>query len=512
MAEVREASSVVTSDNATTFYAERLGLADEQASTEAESVKKDSEPEGKVEQSEPEAKEEAKLEEEAEEDREIPEEPEQTVYVKVHVEGGVPSDAEGKPKLETPNFVLIGTTYEQFAKYGNSWQEGLWTRPIVGMFGVQMLNQILKDAEVEYDAIEDNGLTWGNDWDAIREALADNPAPFNKYALFHIKWRPEDLQWEESAKQAYDTYNFRYTRDELLKDSKRSLQVIAKIKGLGTGGDEGALIDSIAAFNPAEVEEEEAGPEQHIYCAGGSCLLLGAYEKFNLPVPKLPEAGWQRPKAAVIKCINKKTNTVISEEEYCDICAASLEIGEYPGGTVFPSMYPVREYDNTICRRLWLPGGEELVKKLVAGRRVSKDEGNYLILGSRAIKMANDSIEEFSMRIKGLSGNVHVDYKELFSHWDVVPPELKERLKKIMNVGLENPSGLGPTALKQVQQDRDNFVRWLNSNESLTKIAFKLGWKWEESPPEATASAADLLAQEALKELAEDALRELRGL
>ena len=57
---VREASSVLTSENATTFYAERLGLADEQASTEAESVKKDSEPEGKDEQSEPEAKEEAK--------------------------------------------------------------------------------------------------------------------------------------------------------------------------------------------------------------------------------------------------------------------------------------------------------------------------------------------------------------------------------------------------------------------------------------------------------------------
>ena len=57
---VREASSVVTSDNATTFYAERLGLADEQASTEAESVKKDSEPEKGQEQSEPEAKEEAK--------------------------------------------------------------------------------------------------------------------------------------------------------------------------------------------------------------------------------------------------------------------------------------------------------------------------------------------------------------------------------------------------------------------------------------------------------------------
>ena len=63
MAEVREASSVVTSDNATTFYAERLGLADEQASTEAESVKEDSEPEGEVEQSEPEAKEEAKKQE-----------------------------------------------------------------------------------------------------------------------------------------------------------------------------------------------------------------------------------------------------------------------------------------------------------------------------------------------------------------------------------------------------------------------------------------------------------------
>jgi len=57
--EVREASNVVTSDNATTFYAERLGLADDVEPTEAESVKKDSEPEQSEEQSEPEAKGEA---------------------------------------------------------------------------------------------------------------------------------------------------------------------------------------------------------------------------------------------------------------------------------------------------------------------------------------------------------------------------------------------------------------------------------------------------------------------
>jgi hypothetical protein len=56
MAEVREASNVVTAENATTFYAERLGLADEQAPTEAVEI---TEPVGEVEQSEPEAKEEA---------------------------------------------------------------------------------------------------------------------------------------------------------------------------------------------------------------------------------------------------------------------------------------------------------------------------------------------------------------------------------------------------------------------------------------------------------------------
>ena len=57
---VREASNVITSDNATTFYAERLGLADQEPQAQAESVKKDSEPEQEQEQSEPEAKEEAK--------------------------------------------------------------------------------------------------------------------------------------------------------------------------------------------------------------------------------------------------------------------------------------------------------------------------------------------------------------------------------------------------------------------------------------------------------------------
>ena len=69
MADVKEASSVVTSENATTFYAERLGLADSVEPTEAESVKKDPEPE-QTEQSEPEAKEEAKETEKSEKSKE----------------------------------------------------------------------------------------------------------------------------------------------------------------------------------------------------------------------------------------------------------------------------------------------------------------------------------------------------------------------------------------------------------------------------------------------------------
>jgi len=56
---VREAANVVDSSNAATFYAERLGLADQEP-TEAESVKEDSEPEQVEAQSEPEAKEDAK--------------------------------------------------------------------------------------------------------------------------------------------------------------------------------------------------------------------------------------------------------------------------------------------------------------------------------------------------------------------------------------------------------------------------------------------------------------------
>lgn len=55
----KEAGSVVTSDNATTFYAERLGLAENEPQAEVESVKKESEPAQEQEQSEPEAKVEA---------------------------------------------------------------------------------------------------------------------------------------------------------------------------------------------------------------------------------------------------------------------------------------------------------------------------------------------------------------------------------------------------------------------------------------------------------------------
>lgn len=55
----KEASSVVTNENATTFYAERLGLADQEPVAEVDSVKKESEPVAAQEQSEPEAKVEA---------------------------------------------------------------------------------------------------------------------------------------------------------------------------------------------------------------------------------------------------------------------------------------------------------------------------------------------------------------------------------------------------------------------------------------------------------------------
>ena len=59
-AEAKVASSVVTSDNAATFYAERLGLADNNEPPEAEGVKESSEPAQVEGQSEPEAEEEAK--------------------------------------------------------------------------------------------------------------------------------------------------------------------------------------------------------------------------------------------------------------------------------------------------------------------------------------------------------------------------------------------------------------------------------------------------------------------
>ena len=58
MAELKEASSVVTSENATTFYAERLGLSESVEPTEAE--EKSTEPAQEPEQVELEAEEEAK--------------------------------------------------------------------------------------------------------------------------------------------------------------------------------------------------------------------------------------------------------------------------------------------------------------------------------------------------------------------------------------------------------------------------------------------------------------------
>jgi hypothetical protein len=206
-----------------------------------------------------EAKEEAKLEKEAEEDREIPEEPDQTVYVVVLVSGGVAANEKGEMKIETPEFIVEVTTKELFAKYGD-FNDEMWMRPLAGVFGVPMLDQILKDSEVEYDAIEDNEVTWGNDWDSIRESLADNPSPFNKYALFHVKWRPEDLHWTQTAADTHDVYHHKYTKEELLHESKHHLQVIAKVKDLSTSGEQGELIDRIATFNPEKPGEPEEKP------------------------------------------------------------------------------------------------------------------------------------------------------------------------------------------------------------------------------------------------------------
>jgi hypothetical protein len=157
-------------------------------------------------------------------------------------------------KIETPQFTLMATTYEEFAKYSkltaDPWaEEQMWQRPIVGAFGVKTLNDILKDAEIELDLVEDLEASFGQEWDNIREALAENPAPFNKFARFIIKWRPDDLFWTETASDTHDVYMHKYTKEELLNLSKHSLQVIAKVKDLPTGSDQGALIDSIIAFN-----------------------------------------------------------------------------------------------------------------------------------------------------------------------------------------------------------------------------------------------------------------------
>lgn len=400
-----------------------------------------------------EEKEAEKLEQEAAEEVELQPEPDQTVYVKLLIQGGVHSDEKGKPKIERPEFFLMCTTPEEFAKHGNNWNdETMWSRPLMDVFGVAPLIDVLKEAEIDYDAIEDNAISWGDDWDAIREALAENPPPFNKYAVFHIKWLPQDITWTESATQAYDIYNHKYTAEELNRFSKRELQVIAKIKELDTFGEEADLIARIAGTVPAA--EEKAEVKEAPRCEGGAHILSGAYEKFNLPRPSFEEQ-FKRPIVALYKCIDQKTKHVVSEYYFCDICAAELETNSYPGGPIFPSMYPVRQYDNVVCRRIWLPGGEEKVKALIA--RVTKPiEESYLILGKRAIEMANKAEEAFSKREAIL-----VDWKDFLQHWDVVPPESKLKLKNRLSNML-------------MVDDSQRTYDWLLANPDLWAVAVKL--------------------------------------
>jgi hypothetical protein len=440
------------------------------------------------------------------EELEMPEEPEQTVYVKVLVEGGVPMNEEGKPKLETPQFEILATTPKEFVDHGQSWAdlEGMWNRPIVGMFGVKTLIEILKEGEVSLDLVEDLTAAFGQEWEQIREALADNPPPFNKFAKFIIKWRPEDLSWTESAKHTYDTYNFKYSLDELKAMSKRDLQFIAKIKDLSTSGEEGELIDSIAAFVPYAGEEAVAPVVKRVErpsCAGGACTLPGAYERFNLPVPKLPEAGWERPIVALYKCINQKTKLTVSEDYYCDICAAELETNWYPGGAVFPSMYPVREYDDVICRRLWLPGGEEKVKALIT--RVAKP------VPEKPVPIAPHTV---------LEPATWSEFSNIYSNLGTIGFMVNSRLagKSAEEAIQESEKLYGKfeewRVVRIPQGEPTKYHFYMNGQQGLWIAFYKTPIVSAKVPAAPSKSAEDLLAEEALKEMAEDALKELRSL
>lgn len=157
---------------------------------------------------------------------------EKEVWMKLLVDGGMEADEKGEPKKKPPEFIVMATTVEVFDKAGRDWQAEMWSRLLSGSFGVEPMKGFLEEGETTYDLYEDSLMTWGQNPDSIKDALEENPPPFNKMGVFRIRWKPEDVSWTESARQAWDIYHHEYKPEDLRPMTLKELEVILIVKNI----------------------------------------------------------------------------------------------------------------------------------------------------------------------------------------------------------------------------------------------------------------------------------------
>jgi len=166
-------------------------------------------------------------------------------HVHLEVDTYLKKTEKGEYKLSPhdPHYIVLFTAPSEVSKP----PEERWQLTMVGIPNTAQLDEYLAKGEDFYDLAESMRMAFGTEWDAIREALKENPPPFNQFTSFHLTWKPEDIEWTPLAKKMHDIYHYKYAEEELRGIPTKELQLIAIVKGAAKGKNREELISNILA-------------------------------------------------------------------------------------------------------------------------------------------------------------------------------------------------------------------------------------------------------------------------
>jgi len=197
-----------------------------------------------------------------EEEKPIPEEPgpidvQPTLIVDTYFK-------EENGKIDTrsptdPHYFVTFTLPSQLA--APPWEDPKWQFGLVAIRDTNALDEYLAQREELYDQVEQMRMAFGEEWDAMREVLAENPPPFNKFSTFKLYWTPESVVWSPLAQKIHDIYHYEYAREELEGLNTQEVIVIARVKG-AKGKNKAEAIEDILAKQAYKEEIEK--PEEEV--------------------------------------------------------------------------------------------------------------------------------------------------------------------------------------------------------------------------------------------------------